>query len=1408
MEEYLNRLIDFYKVYNDIKSKKCIDCSEDKEFIINYTVNDTYQLIYTCGGDGNCGIQYTIELPKYINYNNVTNDITFKITNEVNFNALYDAGILSEAEKKAISDNIETLNKELDKITEQFNTINKLQDKENEYRRLIDLKNSLLTDSAILKKQIDEDKNRESKQLKIHDYISNIKGINETNEKLKELNDSINSIFFIQDEGPKFPDKILKQKKYSEDEEIASIQEPPLPEDGEEEIDEYKQGYERGYKDGYENKEYNEEGFDPDGYDEGYIEGKQDGIAEDAVEDDAEDAVEDAVEDEGREVVSPTYAPGSPGEDALNLTDIVHLEHEKKLNEKYKEVDDLINKDEEEISLEKVTDIDKFADKKRKDYYSSKQESRCKASITWKKLENKKGEKAYNKYLKEINTNPKFIHFNQIYFHAGDKIQFEQYGFLKSRILGYPKNPVDDTSIFSGFNSETTYNTFLYLFNKLKKGVYISIKNNKLDTYLPFSNAKYENDWAKVLEKSNPDLVKQIAKKHFNVSDPTKWYANNCIFKTDGLKYKYKEFLAEGDKTIMIFKQFIIASLNFMKKEGKTMDDVEFFFNPRDFPVLKEDFGEPYEQIFPTKKIEEEYRHETYTPILSQSSNNKYHDIDIPTQDDILRITTNIFPDSCNNPYNPSPNFELDFDKKQSRCIFRGSATGCGDNRKTNMRIEAALMSYELEKEGTFKNASDQDILDIKLTSWNKKPKIYNKEFSQINPKDYPDDFKVGDENRVGTDIQSKYKYILNIDGHVKAFRLGNEFRMGSVVLIVKSPYTLWFMDKLEDEVNCIFINEDLSNLQERLRWCIKNDEKCKQIAKSGMEFYERYLTKEPTFNYFNDLVSNLGKIRKPPVFKMSENKLNLIVAFRDPKNDDGSRKTQLDVFIQQMIAIFEGRTDYHIYIVQQEGDRDDYDELPQDFKQDNSKMAKFNLGRLKNIGFEIANKENEGNSKSYYVLTDVDLLPSQGLIKDYLEYPETPIHLGSMGTRYDDGKSVAFLGGALSVNSKDFTETNGYPNNFWGWGGEDNALFRRLKDNNIKINKPDEPVIDIEDKTMDEKFEDLEKNKYKIELKNERLRQDKKDWKENGLSTLKGSYNIVSKERQNEVSEINVFLNITDKDKEDIEEIKITDFKVGTKVTWEMFGKTKCGIISKIDPKSNKNISVKEHRGGTREIAFYKLVIITDKEYKDCIDPPKDELEEIIQSVEPPVVVEVPEELPSDKPPSDKSPSGKPSPVIGTGSEVQWTDKTGKVLTGKIEKTSNKTYTICCKPNGTRYRIQKNDVKLLETPEAEEAPAEAVAVSEAPAEALVEAVAPVEEVAPVEAVAEAPVEAPVEVEAPAEDPAPEEIGTGTEVQWIDKAGKVLTGKIEKTSKKTYTICCKPNGTRYRIQKNIVKLKS
>ena len=85
--------------------------------------------------------------------------------------------------------------------------------------------------------------------------------------------------------------------------------------------------------------------------------------------------------------------------------------------------------------------------------------------------------------------------------------------------------------------------------------------------------------------------------------------------------------------------------------------------------------------------------------------------------------------------------------------------------------------------------------------------------------------------------------------------------------------------------------------------------------------------------------------------------------------------------------------------------------------------MAKFNLGRLKNIGFELAEKDNRGIENSYYVLSDIDMLPSYNLVEDYLKYPKNPIHLANLGTRYsEDGSDADFLGGVVSFNDTDLS--------------------------------------------------------------------------------------------------------------------------------------------------------------------------------------------------------------------------------------------------------------------------------------------------------------------------------------------------------------------------------------------------
>ena len=252
---------------------------------------------------------------------------------------------------------------------------------------------------------------------------------------------------------------------------------------------------------------------------------------------------------------------------------------------------------------------------------------------------------------------------------------------------------------------------------------------------------------------------------------------------------------------------------------------------------------------------------------------------------------------------------------------------------------------------------------------------------------------------------------------------------------------------------------------------------------------------------------------------------MNVIVAYRDP--GDGSRKEQLKIFKEQMNLIFKDQTDIQFYIIEQESTRPDYGLLPELIKQPNSEMAKFNLGLLKNIGFELASKKNS-KKKNYYILTDVDLLPSMNLVEEYLKYPKNPIHLANKGTRYNmNGKDASFLGGVISVSDKDFKKANGYPNNFWGWGGEDNALNRRFRDNHIRVEKPKEHVIDLEKLNLTEKLTKLKVDQTKELRKREKLDEDRKSWSDNGLSDIKDKFKITKKLKAKNFTHVKVFLNV-----------------------------------------------------------------------------------------------------------------------------------------------------------------------------------------------------------------------------------------------------------------------------------------
>lgn len=102
----------------------------------------------------------------------------------------------------------------------------------------------------------------------------------------------------------------------------------------------------------------------------------------------------------------------------------------------------------------------------------------------------------------------------------------------------------------------------------------------------------------------------------------------------------------------------------------------------------------------------------------------------------------------------------------------------------------------------------------------------------------------------------------------------------------------------------------------------------------------------------------------------------------------------------------------------------------------------KFNRGQLLNAGFRLA-QELLPNLSSF-IMHDVDLLPSLDMRRVYANPPPEgcAVHLASVWPKYSYD---TFIGGVLAFRPTDFQLVNGFPNDYWGWGLEDDQLALRM---------------------------------------------------------------------------------------------------------------------------------------------------------------------------------------------------------------------------------------------------------------------------------------------------------------------------------------------------------------------------
>lgn len=169
------------------------------------------------------------------------------------------------------------------------------------------------------------------------------------------------------------------------------------------------------------------------------------------------------------------------------------------------------------------------------------------------------------------------------------------------------------------------------------------------------------------------------------------------------------------------------------------------------------------------------------------------------------------------------------YSDKKNECVYRGSITSMSTYNFINYEDKDGLSQREylkkLYKDGKIKNLNFEDgIMSI--------------------------------------EDQLKYKYILDVDGHSNTW-CATVWKLysGSVLLKTNSIWKQWYYDELKPWVHYVPIENDFSDINEKIQWCIDNDEECYQITQRAKKFIEEKLNwkkvKEDTIEIFQKYIQD-----------------------------------------------------------------------------------------------------------------------------------------------------------------------------------------------------------------------------------------------------------------------------------------------------------------------------------------------------------------------------------------------------------------------------------------------------------------------------------------------------------------------------------------------------------------------
>jgi predicted glycosyltransferase involved in capsule biosynthesis len=207
----------------------------------------------------------------------------------------------------------------------------------------------------------------------------------------------------------------------------------------------------------------------------------------------------------------------------------------------------------------------------------------------------------------------------------------------------------------------------------------------------------------------------------------------------------------------------------------------------------------------------------------------------------------------------------------------------------------------------------------------------------------------------------------------------------------------------------------------------------------------------------------------------MTVHKLAVIVPYRD-------RAEHLKQFLPHMKNYLSTQNVEHtIYIIEQEEGKP------------------FNRAKLLNVGFMEMD-----SSHDYVVFHDVDMLPQQ---VNYA-YEENPTHLATAASQFNNSLPYeGYFGGVTMFSIESFKRVNGYSNEYWGWGAEDDDMLYRCHLAGLKVQRQTPGILRSlsHDRNIDQ--DQYQKNTTRIR----EMWAKKLDWENEGMNTCK--YSVLNKD-------------------------------------------------------------------------------------------------------------------------------------------------------------------------------------------------------------------------------------------------------------------------------------------------------